>query len=67
MHQNSLAHLQPHLGKIMLGEIDKAHISKYQRARLKEKASPRSINIEIACRFAWCCVMPNYGRTSRAT
>jgi integrase len=48
MHKNSLAHLAPHFGKSMLGEIDKAQISKYQRARLKEKASPRSINIEIA-------------------
>ena len=48
MHANSLVHLKPHFGKSMLGEIDKAQVSKYQRARLKDKASPRSINIEIA-------------------
>jgi integrase len=48
VHANSLAHLEPHFGKLMLSEISPAHISKYQRARLKQKASPRSVNIEVA-------------------
>jgi integrase len=48
VHSNSLHHLEPHFGKHMLSEITPAQISKYQRARLKEKASPRSINIEVA-------------------
>jgi hypothetical protein len=41
MHSNSLTHLMPHFGKIMLAEIDKHNISKYQRVRLKEEASPQ--------------------------
>jgi len=48
VHANSLAHLGPHFSKLMLSEISATHISKYQRARLKQKASPRSINIEVA-------------------
>jgi hypothetical protein len=36
VHANSLAHLEPHFGKLMLTEITAAHISKYQRARLKQ-------------------------------
>jgi hypothetical protein len=31
----------------MLSEISAAHIARYQRARLNQKASPRSVNIEI--------------------
>jgi integrase len=48
VHKNSLAHLDPHFGKLMLSEISPAQISKYQRSRLKQKASPRSVNIEVA-------------------
>jgi integrase len=48
MHANSLAHLEPHFSKLTLSEISPALISRYQRARLKEKASPRSVNIEVA-------------------
>jgi integrase len=48
MHANSLAHLEPHFAKKLLFEIRPEHIHAYQRARLKEGASGRSINIEIA-------------------
>lgn len=48
MHQNSLSHLAPHFAKKLLFEIRPSHISAYQRTRLKEGASGRSINIEIA-------------------
>jgi integrase len=48
VHSNSLAHLKPSLGKLTLGEITPSVISRYQRKRLKEEASPRSINIEVA-------------------
>ena len=48
VHKNSLSHLEPHFAKLMLSEITPALISKYQRARLKHKASPRSVNIEVA-------------------
>jgi integrase len=47
MHQNSLRHLQGHFGKLLLDEIRAEDISRYQRARQKEGASNRSINIEV--------------------
>jgi integrase len=47
IHKNSLAHLEPHFGKLLLSEVRPEHINRYQRARLKEEFSPRSINIEI--------------------
>ena len=46
IHRNSFAHLEPHFAKKLLFEIRPSHISAYQRARLKEGASGRSINIE---------------------
>ena len=36
IHANSLRHLAPYFGKLMLSEIRREHISKYQSARLKE-------------------------------
>jgi integrase len=48
MHANSLRHLEPHFGKLLLNEIGDAHISRYQRTRLKEGASNRTVNIEIS-------------------
>jgi integrase len=48
MHANSLRHLEPHFGKLLLFEIKPEDISRYQRARGKEKASGRTVNIEIA-------------------
>jgi integrase len=48
MHKNSLAHLESAFAKKLLFEIRPEHIHAYQRARLKEGASGRSINIEIA-------------------
>jgi integrase len=48
IHANSLAHLEAHFGKVTLSEIRPEHISRYQRARLKQGASNRSINIEIS-------------------
>jgi integrase len=47
MHANSLRHLEPHFGKLLLFEITEGHISRYQRARVKEGASARSANIEV--------------------
>ena len=48
MHAHSLRHLEPHFAKKLLFEIRPEYIHAYQRARLKEGASGRSINIEIA-------------------
>jgi len=47
LHANSLSHLEPHFGKLLLNEIRDGHISRYQRARLKAGAANRSINIEV--------------------
>jgi integrase len=47
IHANSLVHLAPHFGKLTLPEIRVELISRYQRARLKEHASNRSVNIEV--------------------
>jgi integrase len=47
MHANSLKHLEPHFGKLLLNEIRGEQISRYQRARLKAGASNRTANIEV--------------------
>jgi integrase len=48
MHANSLAHLKDsHFKKLLLQEVKAEHISRYQRLRLKEKASPKSVNLEV--------------------
>lgn len=48
MHKNSLAHLELYFGKHTLHEIVHKDIAFYQRARLKQGASNRSVNIEIS-------------------
>jgi integrase len=48
IHRNSLAHLAPKFAKMFLSDIRAEDISRYQRARLKEKASERSVNIEVS-------------------
>lgn len=47
MHANSLRHLEPHLGSLLLNEIRPEHVSKYQRLRLREGASGKSVNLEV--------------------
>jgi integrase len=47
MHNNSLAHLKPHFAKLLVQDVKPEHISRYQRARLKEGASPKSVNLEV--------------------
>ncbi len=44
----SLAHMEPHFSRLLLTDIRGEHISRYQQARLKEGASPRSVNIDVA-------------------
>ena len=43
----NLGHLQPHFGKMMLTDVSADDISRYQASRLKEKAAPKTINLEI--------------------
>ena len=47
MHGNSLAHLKPHFAKLLVQDVKPEHISHYQRLRRKEKASPKSVNLEV--------------------
>jgi integrase len=43
----NLKHLGPHFAGMMLSDIKVEDISHYQGIRLKEKASPKSINLEV--------------------
>jgi integrase len=45
---NSMTHLLPILGKKLLVDIDAGDIARYQKTRLAEGASPRTVNIEVA-------------------
>lgn len=44
----ALGHLLPVLGKTLLVDIEAHHIAKYQRVRLAEGASNRTVNIEVS-------------------
>ena len=44
----SYRHLEPHFSRLLVSDIKGEHISRYQQAKLKEGASPRSINIDVA-------------------
>ena len=48
IHRNSLTHLVPRFATMFLSDIRAEDVSRYQRARLKEKASNRSVNIEVS-------------------
>lgn len=47
IHKTSWKHLKPFFGKLLLQDIQPKHVSRYQRARLEQKASGRTINIEV--------------------
>jgi integrase len=47
MHRNSSVHLETHFARLLVGAVKPEHISRYQRARLKEGASPKSVNLEV--------------------
>jgi integrase len=48
LQEISYRHLEPHLSRLLVTDVKGEHISRYQQAKLKEGASPRSINIDIA-------------------
>ena len=49
MHENSQRqHLEPFFGTMMLSDIRARDINKYQRLRLEEGASNRTVNIEVS-------------------
>ncbi|MGI8773201.1 MAG: tyrosine-type recombinase/integrase [Acidobacteriaceae bacterium] len=43
----NLGHLLPHFGRMLLSDISGDDVSRYQAARKAEKASPRTINMEV--------------------
>ncbi len=64
--RNSMSHLLPVLGKRLLVDIDARDIARYQKIRLAENASPRTVNIEVAMlrqimrrRGAWEKIKPD--------
>jgi integrase len=47
IEKTNIAHLSPELGRLLLTNIEAKHIVRYQQNRLAEKASPKTINLEI--------------------
>lgn len=47
IEKTNLGHLLPELGPFLLTDIDATRISRYQQSRLKEKAAPKTINLEV--------------------
>lgn len=47
IERTNLGHLLPVLGQRLLNEIDASDVSRYQQHRLKEKAAPKTVNLEV--------------------
>lgn len=47
IERTNLGHLLPLLGQKLLAEIDAGDVSRYQQQRLKDKAAPKTINLEV--------------------
>ena len=47
IENNNIAHLLPTFGKKLLSDIEPQHIAQYQKARLDEGASNRTVNMEV--------------------
>ena len=62
MQKNSLAHILPVLGKKLLVDIEARDVAQYQKRRIDEGASPRTVNIEVG---ALRQVMRKYGTWAR--
>jgi integrase len=43
----TLAHLLPELGRMLICDIEAQDIARYQQKRLDEKASPRTVNLDV--------------------
>ncbi len=59
-------HLLPRLGRLLLSDINSSHVSRYQAARQREGASPKSINNETGTLRAilrkhrlWAAIQPD--------
>lgn len=47
IERDNLKHLRPHFEKRLMSDINAKDISRYQQVRIGEKASPKTINLEI--------------------
>jgi integrase len=66
IEQANLKHLLPAFGKLLISDIDGKDISQYQQTRLTEKASPKTVNLEIGTVRAilrrnrlWAAIQPD--------
>jgi len=47
IERDNLKHLRPHFERRLVTDIQAKDVSRYQRARLSEGASPKTINLEV--------------------
>jgi integrase len=47
IERDNLKHLRPHFEKRLVTDIQAKDVSRYQQARLAEKAAPKTINLEV--------------------
>ena len=47
IERDNLKHLRPHFEQRLITDIQAKDVSRYQQARLAEKASPKTINLEV--------------------
>src|SRR5262245_37580096 len=66
IEQANLKHLVPTFGKLLISDIDAKDISAYQQKRLEQKASPKTVNLEIGTLRAilrrnrlWAAIQPD--------
>ncbi len=66
IEQANLKHLLPKFGKQLISDIDGKDISRYQQERLEQKASPKTVNLEIGTLRAilrrnrlWAAIQPD--------
>jgi integrase len=66
IEQSNLKHILPAFGKRLITDIEGKDISQYQQHRLKEKASPKTINLEVGTLRAilrrnrlWAAIQPD--------
>jgi integrase len=66
IEEANLKHLLPTFGKRLITDIDGKDVSQYQQLRLEEKASPKTVNLEIGTLRAilrrnrlWAAIQPD--------
>jgi integrase len=66
IEEANLKHLLPTFGKLLISDIDGKDVSQYQQQRLEEKASPKTVNLEIGTFRAimrrnrlWAAIQPD--------